>query len=238
MADPSPSAVSSGLTSPAGAWLRPAGRVPHDLDKAKHPATIQRILAAAEQIFAARGMAGARTDQIARAARVNKALLYYYFGSKEKLHRAVLERLFSQLRESIETARAASALPRQRLLAFVNGYFDFVLAHPNYPRLVQRELMDRGPHLGWMVSRYLVPQHRRLCRAIQAGIASRDFRRVDPDQTVLTLIAMTVFYFAAAPILTEIWGRDALRARAVAARRHAILDFLEHGLFRPRSRHR
>jgi hypothetical protein len=49
---------------------------------------------------------------------------------------------------------------------------------------------------------------------------------------------MTVFYFAAAPVLSEIWGRDALRPQAVAARRRAILDFLRHGLFRPAARAR
>jgi len=59
---------------------------------------------------------------------------------------------------------------------------------------------------------------------------------VDPNHTVLTIIAMPVFYFAAVPLLSAIWGRDTLRPRAVAARRRAILDFLEHGLFRPPSK--
>jgi hypothetical protein len=59
---------------------------------------------------------------------------------------------------------------------------------------------------------------------------------VDAPHTVLTIIAMTIFYFAAAPVLTQMWGRDALRPQAVAARRRAILDFLEHGLFRGHSR--
>lgn len=213
-------------------------KIPRGLEKAKNPATVQRIIAAAERIFADRGLAGARTDEIAKAARVNKALLYYYFGSKENLHRAVLELLFSQLLAAIELPPANNALPRQQLLAYVNGYFDFVSGHPNYPRLVQREVMDCGKHLEWIVRNYFRPLHQRLSRAIEAGIASGDFRRVDAHHTVLSIIAMTVFYFAAAPVLSAIWGRDALRPQAVAARRRAILDFLEHGLFRPASRNR
>ncbi len=211
-------------------------KIPHGLLQAKNPATVRRIVAAAERIFAERGLAGARTDEIAKAARVNKALLYYYFGSKENLHRFVLEGLFSQLLVAIKYAPAANALPREQLLAYVNGYFDFVSGHPNYPRLVQREVMDCGKHLSWIVHRYFRPLHQRLSRAIEAGIAAGDFRRVDPHHTVLTIIAMTVFYFAAAPVLSEMWGRDALHPQAVAARRRAILDFLKHGLFQPNSR--
>src|SRR5712692_2615420 len=231
-----PHRPASPLTA-AGWSLRRLGvRIPHGLAKAKNPATAQRIVAAAESIFAERGLAGARTDEIAKAARVNKALLYYYFGSKADLHRFVLESLFSQLLTAVEGAPAAGSLPRQELLAYVNGYFDFVSGHPNYPRLVQREVMESGRHLGWIVEHYFRPLHHRLSRAIEAGIAAGEFRRVDAHHTVLTIIAMTVFYFAAAPVLSEIWGRDALRPQAVAARRRAILDFLRHGLFRPAAR--
>ena len=207
--------------------------MPRELARAKHPATVQRIVAAAERIFAERGLAGARTDEIARAARVNKALLYYHFGSKEKLHRFVLELLLGRLLSAVEVARSAEMMPRRQLLAYVNGYFDFVSGHPNYPRLVQREMMEGSKHLPWIVHRYFRPLHRRLRRAIESGIAAGECRRVDPEHTVLTIIAMTVFYFAAAPLLNELWGRDALQPRAVSARRRAILDFLEHGLFQP-----
>jgi TetR/AcrR family transcriptional regulator len=201
------------------------------LEKAKNPATVRRIVAAAGRLFAEQGLAGARTDEIARAARVNKALLYYYFGSKENLYRFVLESLFSQLLAAVEGAPTAGSLPHQQLLAYVNGYFDFISSHPNYPRLVQREVMDSGRHLTWIVDHYFRPLHRRLSGAIEAGIAAGEFRRVDAHHTVLTIVAMTVFYFAAAPVLSQIWGRDALQPQAVAARRRAILDFLGHGLF-------
>src|SRR5450755_4670120 len=107
---------------------------------APNSATANRILAAAEQQFAAQGMAGARTDVIASAAHANKAMLYYYFGDKRRLHRAVLENLFRQLRGTYAAPRKELS-PRERLRALVIGYFDFLATHPNYPRLVQRESM-------------------------------------------------------------------------------------------------
>ena len=66
--------------------------------RAENPDTARRILDAAERHFAAHGLAGARTDQIAISAHANKAMLYYYFGDKQRLHRAVLENLIRQVR--------------------------------------------------------------------------------------------------------------------------------------------
>jgi TetR/AcrR family transcriptional regulator len=206
-------------------------KLPPALAHAKRPATVQRILHAAERIFADRGLAGARTSAIARAAHVNTALLYYYFRSKEDLHRFTLEMLFSQLRSQVGATLEGSGRPRERLLGYVNAYFDFVAAHPNYPPMIQRQLMNHGPGLGGIVDQYFRPLHDRLGATIREGIAQGEFREVDPQQTVLTLIAMTVFYFAAAPVLAELWHCDPLKPSRVAARRRAVLDFLEHGLF-------
>src|SRR6202453_5408611 len=97
--------------------------------------TARRILAAAEHQFAAQGMAGARTDQIALAAHANKAMLYYYFGNKRRLHRAVLENLLRQFRSRVLAPPSESLSARERLLGIVSSYFDFLASHPNYPRL-------------------------------------------------------------------------------------------------------
>ena len=97
--------------------------MPRGRTKVANPETAQRILAAAETHFAAQGMAGARTEEIASAAHANKAMLYYYFGDKRRLHRAVLENLFRQLGEgavlhperSGTTARASARAFRRRV---------------------------------------------------------------------------------------------------------------------------
>lgn len=197
--------------------------------KIENPATARRILAAAEQHFAAEGMAGARTDEIAAAARANKAMLYYYFGNKRQLHRAVLENLFRQLlARSTAPVRGASAA--ERLRAFVLGYFDFLATHPNYPRLVQRESMEGTQNFGWIVRRYLRPFHNQLVQNIRDGIAAGEFHDVDAHHTALSILGMTTSYFAAAPILSEIVGRDLLTPKSIEERKRALLDFLDHGL--------
>ena len=214
------------------------GRLAPALAHPRHPATVQRIVAAAETIFAERGLAGARTGAIARAARVNPALLYYYFQSKEDLHAYTLDALFVQLRETIGAALDSAGSPRERLLRYVNNYFDFMVEHPNYPRLFQRELIASGPQLRGLVRGNFRPLQQRLAGTIREGIARGEFRRVDPRHMVLSVIAMTVFYFAAAPVIAELWQCNPLTPQRVAARRRAILDFLEHGLFLSAARKR
>ncbi len=209
-------------------------RAPRGLRQARDLSTARRIVATAEGIFAERGLAGARMDEIARVAKVNKALLYYYFRSKEELHRFVLETLLSQLSARVGEAVTDTPSASKRLTAMVDNFFDFVLAHRNYPRLIQREIMSRGPNMGWIVSEYYRPLHRWLVRLIEEGISASEFRRVDARNAAVTVVAIMVHYFSAAPVLRQVLGHDPLRPGEVAKRREAVQDFLEHGLFRPR----
>ena len=200
--------------------------------KIKNPETARRILNAAETHFAAEGMAGARTDEIAAGAHANKAMLYYYFGNKQKLHRAVLENLFRQLHEVVLKPSRPGSTPRDRLLEWFNGYFDFLATHPNYQRLVQREAMNATPKFKWIAREFFRPFHRHISALIEEGVAAGEFRAVDPQQTVFTLLGMTAFYFAAAPVMSQIAGRNLLTRQALDGRRRALLDFIEHGLIR------
>src|SRR6185437_13706230 len=103
------------------------------------------ILKAAMSEFAQEGVAGARTDAIARAAGVNKALLYYYFKDKETLYGAVLDHVFGGLKESVHEALFSDLPPREKLLAYVGAHFDYIASHPLYPRITQSEMM-RAAH--------------------------------------------------------------------------------------------
>ena len=217
------------------AELRVLSRAP--ADKHRRPETVARILTASEKIFAEKGLAGARTDEIARAARVNKALLYYYFKSKDELYGAVVGSLFQGLQEVIENAAGADVCYRDRITAFVNGYFAFVIAHPNYPRIVQREMMNASEaNKVRIVRKYRLPTFRRLQELIREGVRAGEFHRLDPEQTVFSIIGMTVFYFAVAPVLSSVLGRDMLSPHAIEQRRRALLDFLGRGLFKASAR--
>lgn len=206
--------------------------MPRGRRRVEDPATARRILAAAEQHFAAQGLAGARTEEIAMAAHANKAMLYYYFGNKRRLHRAVLENLLRQLRAAVFAAPAKTLSAGERYFSRVSGYFDFLATHPNYPRLVQRQAMEAGRGFDWMVNEFFRPLHQEFARMVRDGIAKGEFREVDPDHTALMTLQMTTSYFAGAPILSRVVGHDLLAPEAVATRKRVLLDFLRHAIAR------
>src|SRR6202163_3934258 len=197
------------------------------------------ILTAALEEFAHEGAAGARTDEIARRAGVNKALLYYYFKEKEGLYAAALEQVFSGLHERVMAVlERADLLPPERLLLYVRTHFDYIASAPVYPRLVQREFMRSAgrtpsPAAGRVMERHGKPLYNRLEKLIDEGIASGDFRRVDPVQTVTSIIGTIVFYFISMPAQQFMHAGDPGSPERIAARRAAVVDFICAAIFTP-----
>jgi len=196
-------------------------------------AKVRRIVVAARKVSAQRGLSGARMDQIARSAGVNKALSYYYFRSKEELHRFALETMIAQVCVAMDSPEVLAMPPTERACALVNTTFDFGMRNPAYPRLVLRGMMSDRRRLHWMVVSYHRPLHLRVAETIREGIALGQFRPVDPDQMVFTIFGMIQHYFATGPLASEICKRNIWLPRNVAERRAAVLDFIRHGLFVP-----
>src|SRR4051812_34792975 len=96
-------------------------------------ATRGAILEAALHEFATEGVAGARTDAIARAAGVNKALLYYYYKDKEALYGAVLDHVFSGLIARVGQVLDQEMPPREKILAYAGAHFDYIAESPVFP---------------------------------------------------------------------------------------------------------
>src|SRR3954471_17122980 len=150
------------------------------------------ILGAALVEFANLGLSGARTDAIAQAAGVNKALLYYYFKDKETMYGATLESVFAVLAAKLGAVLDGELAPREKMLGFAGAYFDAVAANPLYPRLVQQEMMRAGtglsPHIQRIVEKYQRPTFAKVMRLFDEGIRAGEFRKVDALQFVPSMI--------------------------------------------------
>lgn len=205
--------------------------VQYTLRRARAAETRTAILRAAADSFAAGGLAGARTEAIARAAGVNKALLHYYFKNKAGLYSAVLEEHMKEFSGRALQILSGPADSRATILRFVNLHFDFVSARPYYPLLFQHLLMTGGQPLKRLVRKYLLPVAAGLTGAIAAGIRRREFRSVDPGHMAISIVGVTVFYFSSAPVVRALRGINPYDPRQLKRRKEQVLEFVRYGLF-------
>ena len=194
------------------------------------------ILQAAVREFSREGVAGARTDAIARAAGVNKALLYYYFKDKEALYGAVIDQVFSGLMAAVHEALSRDLPPREKILAYAGAHFDYIASHYVYSRIVQGEMIRAGrgrtPQFERIVKQYFHPLFSEVASVLEEGQAAGEFRSVDPMHFIPSMIAIIVFYFTSAPVMRVMTGADPMSPERVARRRAAVLDFISAALFR------
>jgi TetR/AcrR family transcriptional regulator len=200
--------------------------------------TRSRILDAALSEFAANGLAGARTEQIEAAAGVNKALIYYYFESKEKLYSAALEMVSGRVRDRSMAVFLRDATPGERLLRGALDHFDRILTQREFQSLMQQEMMrlhkGEAGELPILIKRVFAPMHAMFQSLVREGISSGELIEVDWFQMVLSALGGNVFYFLSAPIWKEILAFEPFDEEALRARRVALVDFLGKAIFQDR----
>ena len=193
------------------------------------------ILEAAVGEFAEHGIAGARTDAIARAAHVNKALLYYYFKDKDALYEAVLDLVFSGLRAQVTPVLDSDLPPRQKMLEYLGAYFDYIAANPRFPRVVQGEWVRSGAKgsapMQRVAKKYFRPIFEKLSEVLQEGIRTGEFRAVNPMDFLPSVVAVIVFYFTTAPLMKALMKVDPLSEERIRERRAFVLEFITAALF-------
>lgn len=194
------------------------------------------ILNAAVAEFADYGIAGARTDAIARAARVNKALLYYYFKDKDALYEAVLDHVFGGLRARVMPVLDSKLPPRQRILEYLGTYFDYIAANPRFPRVVQAEWMrsgERSARMQRVAKQYFLPISDKVTELLRMGVAAGEFRPVNPMDFLPSVVGVIIFYFSAAPLMKRLTNIDPLSPQRIRERRDFVLNFISAALFQP-----
>jgi TetR/AcrR family transcriptional regulator len=189
------------------------------------------ILSAAADEFAKAGPSGARMDAIAAAAGVNKALLYYYFKSKEALYQAVIEDHFEAFNREALALLAAPGPARAVLLRYAARHFDFTSSHLRYASLYQQLMMTGGKPVERLVKKYFVPRNEALWKLLDRGMAAGEFRKADRMHASISIVSMIVFYFSAAQVVRLVGNTVAFSKAALKRRKHEVLDFIRYGLF-------
>ena len=185
------------------------------------------ILAAATQEFTANGLTGARVDAIAKRARVNKRMIYHYFGGKDGLYLAVLETTYAAIRAAEQDLHLTDRDPVDGMRELVLFTWHYFLAHPEFLSLLGTENLHKAAYL--KRSSRIRELHSPLVGMISAlldrGARESVFREgVDPVELYVTIAALGFFYLSNQHTLSTIFGRELSAAKHIAAREQHIVD--------------
>jgi len=196
-------------------------------------ATRKKLLTAARREFADSGLAGARVDEIAARAGVNKQLVYHYFGDKDALYLAVLEWVYEEIRAQERKLNLEGLRPQQAIKRLIEASFDHLAAHPDFIVLLNDE--NRGGARHVRGSRKLEAMHSPLVSMVSAilseGVRAGVFRKgINPVHLYISIAGLSYFYFSNTPTLSAIFGKDLSSPAARKARRKHVVDLVMQSL--------
>lgn len=215
--------------------MNPAAERPARRDPARErnaPRTREAILDAAEQLFADRGYDATSFTDVGAAAGVSRGTPGYFFGAKEQLYRAVLERCLERVRAAVRSGREralASREPPEVVLAGAVGeYFDFISDNPEFVRLLEREALGGGHQLA------RIPPHLEAAQealgAIVTELALDPADEAEAQQLLISMLALSWFHVVHGPTVLRALGVDAADPAFRDARRRHVVQLVVQGL--------
>jgi TetR/AcrR family transcriptional regulator len=190
-----------------------------------------KIIQAAIKEFAANGLEGARVDQIAVRAGVNKAMIYYHFNSKENLYNAVINDYFTLITNSIQMEIETNPKIELFLNKIANVFSSTIGQQPDFASIIIRELAVGGSRVKDTMTTLLAKSGltTRIKALLEKGIADGSFRNIDPKQAIISFVSMNIFYLIASQLVNAIWDIEN-EAEFKKHRPEAIVDLILYGL--------
>lgn len=192
----------------------------------------EKILEAAKKVFTTKGMAGARMQDIADEAGMNKALLHYYFKNKEKLFDVVFRAEAMKFFPKINQIFQSDAGLFEKIEKFVSEYVDEILKNPYLPWFVLNEInRDPDKFMNKIWGKENLPKPAKFLEQIEKEIKKGTIRRISPLHLLMNLLSMTIFPFVAKPMITRNLQLDELQFReAMQQRKKEIPQFIKDAI--------
>lgn len=159
------------------------------------------ILNAAKEIFQKKGMAAARMQEIADEAGINKAMLHYYYRSKELLFEAVFKSAFSLLAPQLNEIMNADTTIFEKITNFSSNYISFVLKHPYLPNFIIQELNRNPDFVKKLVADKNFPNISKFKQQVNDKVGEGVIRPITAEQLFINIMSLNIFPFIGAPLL-------------------------------------
>ncbi len=164
------------------------------------------ILLAAKKVFQTKGMEGARMQEIADEAGINKAMLHYYFRSKQQLFEAVFKQSFALLAIQLNKALNEDSPLEVKIKSFTSNYISFIVQHPYLPNFIIQEV-NRSPDF-ILKFRELFPDIRKFKSQLESEVLAEKIKSVTVEQLFINIMALNIFPFLAKPLLKGFLNLD------------------------------
>ncbi|MEP7258029.1 MAG: TetR/AcrR family transcriptional regulator [Flavitalea sp.] len=174
----------------------------------KDESTEQKILSAAKKVFVAKGMSGARMQDIADEAGINKALLHYYFRNKEMLFETIFLELSTDFFPRLKMIFDSDDTLFTKIEKFCTAYIDNILVNPYIPIFVLNEIHQRPQWFAEKVMKAGAPNMAKLAKQVREEVKAGRIRPIHPAQLIMNMLSMCIFPFVARPMLMNLMGMD------------------------------
>jgi TetR/AcrR family transcriptional regulator len=192
---------------------------------AEHVSTRDLIIHEALKCFADSGYDGTSLNDIAVGVGIRRPSLLHHFASKEILYGEVFEKLLSDWVEKLSVMATAPEVGWRKMELVIEAGFDLFAENPEYVRLMRREALEGGSHLGIELSAVLRPMFDRAVAFFEREMDAGVFRRLDPAQLLMSGYGAVLSYFSDAVFLNGLIDTDALSPEALTRRRQHITEF-------------
>ena len=171
------------------------------MNEIKKDNTEEKILNAAQTVFIQKGMDGARMQEIADEAHINKALLHYYFRTKEKLFDAIFKKVFSKILPNIMEMVDSDLPVEKKLELFIENYIDLLMKNPFLPTFILKE-MNHNPEFLASIIKGTGIKPQEIFAIFEKEMDAGKIKRMDPRDLLINILSLSIFPIAAKPLMT------------------------------------
>ena len=197
------------------------------MNKAKDINTEKGILEAAKKIFQRKGMDGTRMQEIADKAGINKAMLHYYYRSKQLLFEAVFKNAFALLAPQLNKILNDDSSVEDKIKNFTFNYISFIIKHPYLPNFIFNEL-NRNPDFVQKIQQNVgFPNIEKFKMQLEEEIKKGLIKPIKAEQLFINIVALNIFPFVASPLLKVITNTDETAFQhLMEERKTEVADFI------------
>ena len=171
------------------------------MKKDKDENTEEQILEAAKNVFQAKGMDGARMQEIADKAGINKAMLHYYYRNKQLLFEAVFKNVFYLLAPQLNAILNDDSIIEEKVKNFTFNYISFISKHPYLPNFIIQELNRNPDFILKMKDNKGFPNLAKFKRQVDKEVEDGIIKPISAEQLFINILALNIFPFVAKPLI-------------------------------------